>query len=97
MLDIYSKASKVIVWLGPESVETTGAMKAIRFLSAHVEVDWDKRTIKPRLGKSQSIKVTASLTKEPLDVAKYRSLLKLLIQNPWFQRLWSWAVSFHLS
>jgi hypothetical protein len=40
MADIYSKAARVVVWLGPESADTSIAMAYVEKVVSKVEVDW---------------------------------------------------------
>ena len=40
MGDIYSKASRVVIWLGPESHDSSMAMDCVELISRHIEVNW---------------------------------------------------------
>ena len=45
MAKIYSKAHRVIVWLGPEAVDTEGALEGIRLAASEESMERSKRKI----------------------------------------------------
>jgi hypothetical protein len=50
MADIYSKAERVIIWLGTESEASELAFDLLRKIDANAEVDWDTTTFEEREG-----------------------------------------------
>ncbi|KAI0973610.1 heterokaryon incompatibility protein-domain-containing protein [Xylaria arbuscula] len=86
MGEIFGHALRVIVWLGPESRDSSRAMGLIQSLGVQVEMDWS------------SFKLSASqyaLHPDITDPFKYLSLeiddleaLKNLFDREWFDRLW---------
>jgi hypothetical protein len=49
MSDIYTMATRVVVWLGPEGDNSTLALSTMDFLGSQIEVDWLAVTLKPSL------------------------------------------------
>lgn len=87
MGEIYSHASRVIVWLGPASHESSRAMELIRSLGVQVDMNFD-----------DSLNVTASRQALDPDIADLSKPLTLTSDNEhalfhlfgrkWFDRLW---------
>ena len=84
MAAVYSMARQVIVWLGPESQNSTLALRALDHLGSQVRVDWN------------TLKMTSVLTRqlitqfdETFDDETWKSAVHLL-GRPWFERLWVW-------
>ena len=84
MAAVYGMASQVIVWLGPESQNSTLALHAIDRLGSQLRVDWT------------SYETTSIATGEPIshlinpfDDETWKSV-KDLLYRPWFERLWIW-------
>lgn len=46
MADIYSKAGRVLIWLGPESDDSDIAIDCIEEISSNIEVNWTLYTIR---------------------------------------------------
>lgn len=84
MADIFSLASRVIVWLGPESDDSALALKSLRDVGSGVKVDWDK-------WQYQAAKASGDLDTltSHFDNATWTSIFSLL-SRPWFSRLWIW-------
>lgn len=86
MADIYSLASRVVVWLGPERDDSTLAIRELDALGSTIEVEWDTKRIKPLSGDKYERWV-----EEPLPFAGHRRVLvsiESLLDRSWFQRLW---------
>lgn len=79
MADIYRNASRVIVWLGPESEDSSIAFDAFNRICSNVRVDWAKYSMSPISGN----------TLLPLDEFQLFSIQNLLSRS-WFERLWIW-------
>jgi hypothetical protein len=73
MAKIYAKASSVIVWLGESTAKTEHALEIIRVAAADV-----------------SNGLSANLSKDdPPDCnPTENNAVLILLQNPWFQRIW---------
>ena len=85
MAAVYSMASQVIVWLGPESQNSTLALRALGRLGSQVRVNWN------------SLKIISVSTGEDILVPSnpfenYEILKSVgdLLRRPWFGRLWIW-------
>ncbi|KAI4284668.1 MAG: hypothetical protein L6R38_001246 [Xanthoria sp. 2 TBL-2021] len=89
MGDIYQKAKRVLVGLGPESEDSALAIEKLLSISSWVEVDWNVGTI--------TLPTHAVADKAwpegPVDISydekTWSSILSLLCR-PWLQRLWIW-------
>ncbi|KAK1756980.1 heterokaryon incompatibility protein-domain-containing protein [Echria macrotheca] len=89
MADIYSRASKVIVWLGEADDKTNDAFEAMKIL-AHMDVQ--------NASRHPAIEQARSLTgffpwhlphEDPFFLSKERwSAFQWLLQRPWFTRTW---------
>ena len=84
MAAVYSMASPVIVWLGPESQNSTLAVRAIDHLGSLVRVDWN-------IYEMTSVSTGETITQaiDPFDDETWKSVGDLL-RRPWFERLWIW-------
>ena len=84
MAAVYSMANQVIVWLGPESRNSTSALRALGGLGSQLRVDWHTQVIT-----SVSSGETILQRDEPFDDKTWNSVADLL-RRPWFERLWIW-------
>ena len=84
MAAVYSMASQVIVWLGPESQNSTLALRAIDGLGSRLRVDWNVREMT-----SVSTGETITQASDHFDDETWQSVGDLL-RRPWFERLWIW-------
>ncbi|KAI1329850.1 heterokaryon incompatibility protein-domain-containing protein [Xylariaceae sp. FL0255] len=84
MGEIFSRAARVNVWLGPATHDDRRAMEIIHSLGVQVEVDWDawKITASSQAENSDIVDKSLTLTGEDLN-----SLNRLFSQE-WFDRLW---------
>ena len=84
MAAVYSMASRVMVWLGPESQNSTSALRAIDRLGSLVRVDWSTN-------KMTLVSTGETITRftDPFDDKMWMSVEDLL-GRPWFERLWIW-------
>ncbi|QDS68455.1 hypothetical protein FKW77_010822 [Venturia effusa] len=87
MGQIYKRANRVVVWLGPEADDSTHAMKLIEFLASKVEVDWDALAIKPSLDGADEPHWADCNAVLSLSARDWRALYSLL-GRVWFERLW---------
>jgi hypothetical protein len=51
MAEIYSKATRVIAWLGPATETTTIARKCFDEIASHIDVDWARVVMQAHSGK----------------------------------------------
>ena len=86
--DIYGLASKVIVWLGPESHNSGLAMRLLDGFGAKFSVDWATGDILDAAG------AHLDLEHKPIDkhsayYMPYWISMQDLFSRPWFSRLWT--------
>ncbi|CAF9937775.1 hypothetical protein IMSHALPRED_000541 [Imshaugia aleurites] len=90
MADIFARANRVVAWLGPESHDSTLALRSLRHLGSNIVVDWVQRKYTlvsvTQCPESES---TDDLITSKFDDATWTSLVSLL-NRPWFGRLWIW-------
>lgn len=89
MSQIYSRAQRVLVWLGPESSHSSLAMKAISQLSDAVDLDLETQTFMPLMDSARDW--VKPYTQLPLSDEEINALCDLF-RRPWFRRLWVWCV-----
>ena len=88
MADIYRRASRVVIWLGPERDDSTKAMQVLDTLGSTVEVDWSLKQVKPLSGDTY-----LQWLEEPIPFANDRRItgpIECFLDRPWFKRLWIW-------
>ncbi len=85
MAAVYSMANQVIIWLGPESQNSTLALRAIHDLGSQVRVDWN-------IEKVTSVSTGETLTHgdDPFNDDEMWESVGDLLRRPWFERLWIW-------
>ncbi|KAH7312921.1 heterokaryon incompatibility protein-domain-containing protein [Rhexocercosporidium sp. MPI-PUGE-AT-0058] len=86
MADIYSKARKVLVWLGKESQDSALGLECVRTLSAKIELDHATTAMIPL---SDEPSWTDWKSKLPFD-AEQSTAVARLCNRDWFKRLWIW-------
>ena len=84
MAAVYSMASQVIVWLGPESQNSTSALRALGGLGSQLRVDWHTQGLT-----SVSTGEIIIYHDNPFDDETWKPVVNLL-RRPWFERLWIW-------
>jgi hypothetical protein len=47
MADIYSKAARVLIWLGPASGDSSVALDCMKLVSSKIAIDWVHVTLSP--------------------------------------------------
>lgn len=86
MADIFSKAYRVVIWLGPEVEDTPLAIECISLIASKVNVDWDM----VRMYAVSTEKHWADLEESlPFDKRECSALLHFF-ESEWFERLWIW-------
>ncbi|KAM6524462.1 hypothetical protein FSOLCH5_005064 [Fusarium solani] len=91
MSDIYSKASRVLIWLGEEDGQTEGAFDAIRILarmrmsdntlSPDIEARWDPTT---------GFRPWQLPIQDPFFLPREKyTAFETLLRRPWFSRTWT--------
>ena len=86
MADIYSKARKVVVWLGPESEDSALAIDCIERVASHIKVDWHLLTMQPSRGNTDWADRS---TTPALEEIEFLALTNFMSRS-WFERLWVW-------
>jgi Heterokaryon incompatibility protein (HET) len=87
MNDIYLKARRVVVWLGPEADDSTLVLELMAKLSSEVSVDRRVNKILPISGNRTEDYWADPREDQPFEDVHLSSILKLLAR-PWFERLW---------
>ncbi|KAF4633797.1 hypothetical protein G7Y89_g4314 [Cudoniella acicularis] len=84
MADIYSKAARVVVWLGLASETTSMAIICFDTIASHIDVNWPKLEIRAlSVDRSWADLETAP----PFDRDACLAILEFL-GHQWFERLW---------
>jgi hypothetical protein len=87
MGDIYSKAIRVVIWLGPDANDSAVAFRTIPLLTALFKLNWTKYRVDPLplpYNKGYWADKNHLL---PIIEREARAIFNL-IQRPWFGRLW---------
>lgn len=87
MSDIYTMATRVVVWLGPEGDNSTLALSTMDVLSSQIEVDWLAARLKPSLAGDVDPRFADELYDIPYEEKIWYAIYDLL-NRPWFERLW---------
>jgi hypothetical protein len=85
MADIFTKASRVVVWLGPESSDSSVAMDCFHTISENIQVHPVMKTIRSLSNETHWEDIYFRL---PSSRAQYWSMYRFL-QRSWFERLGS--------
>ena len=84
--DIYTKATRVVVWLGPASEDSSMAIDFFNMICSKITVDWQTYSFQPKSAETRWADVNITV---PVDQAQSNSISSLL-SRPWFDRLWIW-------
>ncbi|RAQ99939.1 HET-domain-containing protein [Stemphylium lycopersici] len=87
MGQIYNKALRVVVWLGPEDESTPLALDIIERISAGVELTWHHRGIHRTIPGSEAQVLEQRPEDSALSLEHWKALSRFL-RRPWFSRLW---------
>lgn len=87
MADIYSLASRVIIWLGPEVDSTGDAMDALRLLSQQAISTLDRWMLPAPAAAAERPPLYHSATELSYGPDVCSAIIELL-QREWFQRVW---------
>jgi hypothetical protein len=85
MADIYSKATKVLVWLGPESEDSGRALFLLEYIASKVTYDWNMLQLSSTTDETHWADRTVQL---PPLFEDEMPAIHHLIHRPWFERLW---------
>ena len=86
MADIYSRASRVVIWLGPESHDSSMALDCIELIGRHVSCDRDSAKLHALSAEAHWALMDYEL---PFSNTQ-RVSISTLFDRPWFKRLWIW-------
>lgn len=86
MSDIYSRATRVNIWLGPESEDSTLAIKTLAELSEAVQLDLETQTFKAVKDPGGWVNRQTQIT----WTEEQTSAICNLHKRRWFERLWVW-------
>ncbi|CZR58212.1 uncharacterized protein PAC_08103 [Phialocephala subalpina] len=86
MADIYSKAARVLIWLGPESDDSDLAIDCIEEVSSHIEVDWPLYTMRSTTDATDWADMHIPA---PFEDDEFIAISNFFGRS-WFKRLWIW-------
>ena len=86
MADVFSRATRVVVWLGPESYDSSAALDCIDLASKRVTVDWEMERMYPTSNEEHWSKEDTAL---PFNKSELLSIFTF-VDRPWFERIWIW-------
>ncbi|PMD30665.1 hypothetical protein L207DRAFT_641590 [Hyaloscypha variabilis F] len=84
MADIYSKAARVLIWLGPESQNSTRALLNLEHFASKVKVNWQNYELSAT---TEEVHWADQSMAMPLLEEDWLALYHF-IHRPWFERLW---------
>jgi hypothetical protein len=88
MADIYSRATRVVVWLGPERADTSLAIAFFNEITSHIVVEWEQMIVRPNSSDDvlwQTRALERFSSNDSILVA-----VDDLLSRSWFGRLWIW-------
>ncbi|KAN0103448.1 Heterokaryon incompatibility protein (HET) domain containing protein [Hyaloscypha variabilis] len=88
MPDIYSKATRVVIWLGLESKDSALAMECAETISSNITADWFRSIMYPRQSDTATHWTDTNLPL-PFEDFQAQSIFNLLDRSR-FRRLWVW-------
>jgi len=84
MADIYSRAARVLIWLGPEAQDSSRALSCLEHVASKVWYDWNLQELSATTEELHWADKNAEIPLAEEDwIAIYH-----LINRPWFERLW---------
>jgi hypothetical protein len=86
MAEIFSRARRVLVWLGPESDSSPLALHVFQEIATHVEFDESTMALTATTDEAHWADYSLTL---PFNGVELLSVSELL-HRPWFERLWIW-------
>jgi hypothetical protein len=89
MAHIYPSATRVIIWLGPESNDSGVAIDLFRQLKGKAVIHWGTRTMTPSSPEPSEAHWADRSISLPFDEAQMLAIHNLLGRH-WFERLWVW-------
>ena len=91
MADIYSSATRVVAWLGPQADNSDLAMDTLEYVDQHVRSVWENGNVEP----ASDELIWSDLDQDiNLTLVEIMSLTHLF-QREWFSRLWIWQEIYH--
>lgn len=87
MSDIYSKASRVVVWLGPEQGNSNAAMDFLGDVGSQIEVNWHDDAMTSLPG-ARDPTLSDREVPLPTDGNEIWEAIFGLLSRSWFDRLW---------
>ncbi|PMD29250.1 hypothetical protein L207DRAFT_642561 [Hyaloscypha variabilis F] len=84
MAEIYSKAVRVVAWLGPSTEYTPVAIRCFKTITSNVKGNWESHTLVAVSGDGSWADPTFPL---PFNDEEYLAVTEFL-SSKWFERLW---------
>ena len=89
MGDIFQKADKVIVWLGPDQDRSTLALNQLDLLASKIEINWQSQKMQSASTEHAEAHWADLTVALPYDWETWNAIYHLLNRS-WFERLWIW-------
>lgn len=90
MSDIYSKASRVVVWLGQATKHTPAALETVEHIASKVVIDFKRGTMCSASSKHSERHWGDRYIDLP-DKRRVSQVISDLLIREWFERLWVWV------
>ena len=87
MGNVFARALRVIVWLGPEGDDSNRAMELLDYIGRRFEVNYKDFSITPSELERNEPSLSSMNTPLPISI-RDQTLILLLFRRPWFSRLW---------
>lgn len=89
MGQIFERASRVVVWLGPEHNRSSMAMERLDYIGSQIDVDWGgiHRIIPAARSETVNLSIADPNSAIPMDTDQALAVRDLL-HRAWFHRLW---------
>jgi len=88
MGDIYRAALQVVVWLGPETDDSSHAFDIMHAIGSSIDVDWFSYSFKPKMAADNPPFRTIDDLRKYQFRDKEANAVNRLLHRQWFERLW---------
>ena len=78
MAEVYRRAQRVVVWMGPEGHQCSLTLKTLETMGSHMEVEWGTYVARPKAGHSVHSLVS---------LESWAAVVNFLYRD-WFERMW---------
>ncbi|KAI0099891.1 heterokaryon incompatibility protein-domain-containing protein [Nemania sp. FL0031] len=86
MGDIYERAERVVVWLGPETKDSERGLEILEEIGSQIDVDWRRYSMRPAADAQDK---TLGDRNQPFPYSQEDAeAVRGILVRPWFSRLW---------